>query len=63
MIMRNLSRWDRFMLNMGAKLTKDPVEKKTMLTDFDHVKKENIFPIIEAVRTFAIINKPEMNLV
>jgi menaquinone-dependent protoporphyrinogen IX oxidase len=63
MIMRNLSGWDRFMLNMGAKLTKDPVEKKTMLTDFDHVKKENIFPIIEAVRTFAIINKPEMNLV
>ena len=63
MIMRNLSGWDRFMLNMGAKLTKDPVEKKIMLTDFNHVKKENIFPIIEAVRTLAIINKPEMNLV
>jgi menaquinone-dependent protoporphyrinogen IX oxidase len=63
MIMRNLSGWDRFMLNMGAKLTKDPVEKKTMLTDFDHVKKENIFPIIEAVRTFTKINEPEMNLV
>ena len=48
---------------MGAKLTKDPVEKKTMLTDFDHVKKENIFPIIEAVRTFTEINDPVMNLV
>ena len=63
MIMRNLSRWDRFMLNMGAKLAKDPAEKKTMLTDFDHVKKENILPIIEAVRTFTEINEPEMNLV
>jgi len=63
MIMRNLSGWHRFMLNMGAKLTKDPVEKKTMLTDFDHVKKENIFPIIEAVRTFTEINDPVMNLV
>ena len=63
MIMRNLSGWDRFMLKMGAKLTKDPVEKKTMLTDFDNVKKENTFPIIEAVRTFTEINEPEMSLV
>jgi len=63
MLMRNLSGWDRFMLKMGAKLTKDPVEKKTMVTDFDNVKKENTLPIIEAVRTFAKIYKPEMNLV
>jgi menaquinone-dependent protoporphyrinogen IX oxidase len=63
MIMRNLSGWDRFMLKMGAKLTKDPVEKKTMLKDFDLVKKENTFPIIEAVKTFTKINEPEMNLV
>jgi len=60
MIMRNLSAWDRFMLRMGAKLAKDPIEKKTMLTDFDHVKKENTFPIIAAVRTFAEINEPEL---
>jgi menaquinone-dependent protoporphyrinogen IX oxidase len=63
MIMRNLSGWDRFMLKMGAKLTKDPVEKKRMLKDFDLVKKENTFPIIEAVKTFTKINEPEMNLV
>ena len=56
MIMRNLSAWDRFMLKMGARLTKDPVEKKTMLTDFDHVKKENTFPIIEAVRNFTEVS-------
>jgi len=62
MIMRNLSAWDRFMLKMGAKLTKDPVEKKTMLTDFDHVKKENALPVIEAVRAFIKMNEPEMEL-
>ena len=52
MKMRNLSAWDRFMLKMGARLTKDPVEKKKMLTDFNHVKKENIEPLIESVRKF-----------
>jgi menaquinone-dependent protoporphyrinogen IX oxidase len=63
MIMRNLSGWDRFMLKMGAKLTKDPAEKKTMLTDFDHVKKENILPVTEAVRIFTEVHEPEIELV
>jgi menaquinone-dependent protoporphyrinogen IX oxidase len=60
MIMRNLSGWDRFMLRMGARLVKDPIEKKTMLTDFDHVKKENVLPIIEGVRAFTEVNEPEL---
>jgi menaquinone-dependent protoporphyrinogen IX oxidase len=60
MIMRNLSGWDRFMLKMGAKLTKDPVEKKAMLTDFDHVKKEKAIPIMEGVRTFIEMCEPQM---
>jgi len=60
MIMRNLSGWDRFMLKMGAKLTKDPVEKKAMLTDFDHVKKEKVIPIMEGVRTFIEMCEPQM---
>ena len=63
MIMRNLSAWDRFMLKMGARLTKDPLAKKTMLTDFDQVKKGNILPVIDAVRNFAKIPKEEMQLV
>jgi len=62
MIMRNLSAWDRFMLKMGAKLAKDPVEKKTMITDFDHVKKENILPLIEAITILKGVNEPEMEL-
>jgi hypothetical protein len=43
MIMRNLSAWDRFVLKMGARLTKDPAEKKAMLTDFNNVKKRKYF--------------------
>src|SRR4030095_4557734 len=60
MIMRNLSGWDKFMLKMGARLTKDPLEKKAMLTDFDHVKKEKILPVIDAIRVFKKVNKPNM---
>ena len=60
MIMRNLSTWDRFMLKMGARLTKDPVEKKKMLTDFNDVKKENIDPLVKAVRDFTNIYEPEI---
>ena len=60
MIMKYLSGWDRFMLKMGARLVKNPAEKKAMLTDFDHVKKENLLPLIEAVKTFTEIGEPEM---
>jgi hypothetical protein len=62
MKIKNLSFWDRFMLKMGAKLTKDPIEKKRMLTDFNAVKKENIEPLIESVRKFEEINEPEIAL-
>jgi menaquinone-dependent protoporphyrinogen IX oxidase len=60
MIMRNLSAWDRFMLKMGARLTKDPVEKKRMLTDFNDVKKETIDPLVKSVRNFTNIYEPEI---
>jgi menaquinone-dependent protoporphyrinogen IX oxidase len=58
MIMRNLSAWDRFMLKMGARLTKDPAEKQKMLTDFNDVKKEHIAPLIKTVRNFTNIYEP-----
>lgn len=60
MIMRNLSAWDRFMLKMGARLTKNPTEKKKMLTDFNDVKKENINPLVKSVRDFINIYEPEI---
>ena len=60
MIIRNLSRFDRFMLKMGAKLSKDPVEKKNMLTEYNDVKKENRLPLIEAAKRFSEISEPAM---
>ncbi len=52
----NLSWKDRLMLKMGARLTKDPHVKKAMLTDYDHVKKENLAPLLHAVRTYYLEN-------
>lgn len=58
MIMQKLSWKDRFMLKMGARLTKDPAEKKIMLTDYDGVRKENIAALLNAVREFSATNRP-----
>ena len=52
MIMENLSWKDRWMLKMGAWLTKDPVEKRNMMTNHDDVKKENLGEIIAGVKAF-----------
>ena len=63
MIKRNLSWWDHFMLKMGARLAKDPVEKARMLTDFNEVKQEYITPLIITVKTLTKINEPKKELV
>lgn len=60
MKMKNLSAWDRFMLKMGARLTKDAIEKEKMLTDFNDVKKDNIEPLIESVRKYTGVSEPEL---
>lgn len=52
-----LSWKDRLMLRIGAALTKDPVAKKTMLTDFNYVKKENITGLVNSVKNFYTITK------
>lgn len=59
MIMRNLGWLDRFMLKMGARLTKDPVEKVRMVTDFNDVKKIHILPLLDAVKKYVKIDEPE----
>ena len=58
MIMQKLSWKDRFMLKMGARLTKDPAAKKTMLTDYNNVRKENIAALLNAVREFSAVSRP-----
>jgi hypothetical protein len=52
MIKRKLSWIDRFMLKMGARLAKDPADRKNMLTDYDDVRKENLREITAAIRKF-----------
>jgi menaquinone-dependent protoporphyrinogen IX oxidase len=50
MIMQKLSWKDRFMLKMGARLAKNPDDRKNMLTDYDDVRKENLMEITAAIR-------------
>ena len=50
MKVRELSWKDRFILKMGAWLTKDPATKKAMLTDFNNVRKENLTELLSSVR-------------
>lgn len=50
LIIKKLSWKDRFMLKMGARLTKNPRDKETMLTDYDHVKKEHLTDLITEVK-------------
>jgi len=52
MIKSKLSWMDRFMLKMGARLAKDPADRKVMLTDYDDVRKENILEIVSAAQKF-----------
>lgn len=60
MKVKNLSFWDRFMLKMGARLAKDPVERQKMLTDFNDVKKEYIDPLIGSVQKFTEKYEPAL---
>jgi menaquinone-dependent protoporphyrinogen IX oxidase len=50
LVIKDLSWKDRFMLRMGARLAKDPQDKKTMLTDYDHVKKEHLTELVTAIK-------------
>ena len=49
---KKLSWLDKLLLKTGAKLVKDPEEKKAMVTDFDDVKKENIRELVQEVRAW-----------
>ncbi|MBC7873254.1 MAG: hypothetical protein H7Y01_04620 [Ferruginibacter sp.] len=50
MIVRELSWMDRFMLKMGARLAKDPGDRNNMLSDYDHVRKENLRELTAAIQ-------------
>ncbi len=50
MVIEKLSWFDRFMLKMGARMVKNPDEKKAMLTNYDGVEKECLREIVKGVR-------------
>ena len=45
----NLSWIDRFMMKMGARMSKDPVVKREMLRQFNAVHKQHILDLKQAV--------------
>ncbi|MBA2501185.1 MAG: hypothetical protein H0V30_15825 [Chitinophagaceae bacterium] len=51
-IKKNLTLLDNTILHIGAWLTKDPVVKKRMLTDFDHLDISNLSELIDSIRSF-----------
>jgi hypothetical protein len=53
MNIKGLNWIDKFLLKMGARMVKNPVEKKIMLTDFDNVLQENLHEIESAIRKYA----------
>ena len=62
MIIKDLSWFERFMLKMGARIAKNPEDRKQMLSEYNDVHKENIREIAKAIQQFSIsaplINEP-----
>lgn len=52
LIQSQLSWLDRLVLKLGAWFTKDPVQKKKMLQDFDGVHPEATLPIIQVLKAW-----------
>lgn len=50
LVYKDLSLMDKFMLRMGAMLTKDKNTRQAMLSGYDDVKKENLIPLITEIR-------------
>jgi menaquinone-dependent protoporphyrinogen IX oxidase len=47
LFVNELSTWDRFLLRMGSKLEERKDPSKKFPVDYDHVKKENLEPLID----------------
>lgn len=50
-IRKQLSFKDKWLLILGAAATKDPAVKKSMLSDFDDVRPENLAPLIASLHS------------
>jgi menaquinone-dependent protoporphyrinogen IX oxidase len=63
MIKKNLTWLDRFVLNLGAFMTRNPEERKNMLQDMDEVKAENILPLLKAIDAYCLSSDPLITLI
>jgi menaquinone-dependent protoporphyrinogen IX oxidase len=54
LIIDKLSWTDRLLLKLGARFTKDPAEKRRMLTDFDGVKVSALRPVLHTVQLWEL---------
>lgn len=63
MFMDKLSWKDRMLLKLGARLVKDPADKKNMLQNFDDVKKIHLQKLIEAANEIINNHNPEFIIV
>lgn len=50
LVKEKLSWWDHFMLKMGARLTKDPKDKKIMLSNYDQVQQGHLIELCHDIR-------------
>jgi menaquinone-dependent protoporphyrinogen IX oxidase len=61
-----LSFKDRLLLHMGAFFTKNPIDKKNMLTDYDEVSPSNLFPLVQSIAEATAVplpaNKPGLKV-
>lgn len=57
-IHKKLSFRDKLLLLMRASTIKDPLKRKEMQSDFDNVKKDNLVPVIKAVKDYIYSKLP-----
>ena len=50
--------WLRLFLKLAARMEKDPDAKKRMKEGFDFMKRENVLPVVEAVKELAMTHAP-----
>ena len=60
LVYQHLSWSDKFMLRMGAMLTKEKETKKKMLTDYNNVKKENLDALVQDIKKYSGSAKKSM---
>jgi menaquinone-dependent protoporphyrinogen IX oxidase len=57
-IHKELTWTDRMILDVMGRFEKDPRKKAALDKDIDHVEKKNLFPLVNAVENFCVVDLP-----